>query len=159
MFCPNCGAQAEAGTICPNCGAFIQASAPQSAPAPQQQQPYGQQPYQQPYAPQPPYGAPIQDVPNTGLNFLGCCIPLAGLIMWAVMKDQTPNKAKAIGKWTLIGVGINILLWIIYFILLVAGVFALDDLSFYENLEFPEDLISGMSNGFGAAVLSALRLQ
>ncbi|MDR3344890.1 MAG: hypothetical protein LBT21_04790 [Oscillospiraceae bacterium] len=123
MFCPNCGVQAEAGSTCPNCGIYIpaQADAPQAAAPP----PYPpQQPYQQPYG-QPAYGAPpVEDTPNGGLNFLGCCIPMAGLIMYLVMKDQTPNKAKAIGKWTLIGLGINVLLGILYSILIAAGAFA-----------------------------------
>ncbi len=47
------------------------------------------------------------DVPSTRLNVLSFFIPLAGLILYGVYYDKTPNKAKAIGKWALIGFGIG----------------------------------------------------
>jgi len=147
MFCPNCGSQTEAGTICANCGAFVQGSEPQQAappPAPYPpQQPYQQQPYQQPYG-QPAYGAQpnVDDQPSTILNLLGCCIPMAGLIMYLIMKDQTPNKAKAIGKWTIIGLISGFVLGIVYAILMVAGVFA------FSSLGLPNDFFSEFAAAF-----------
>ena len=44
-----------------------------------------------------------QDVPSTGLNVLAFLIPLVGLILYCVNLSIAPNKAKAIGKWALIG--------------------------------------------------------
>ncbi|MDR1409107.1 MAG: hypothetical protein LBJ12_02300 [Oscillospiraceae bacterium] len=128
MFCPNCGTQAEAGSICPNCGVYVpgQTGAPQATPPPMPyQQPYGQQPF----GAQPGYGAlpPVDDQPNVGLNllvgFLGCLSPICGivgLIIYLTGKDNTPNKAKAIGKATLIGVIVGFALNIVLGIALAA---------------------------------------
>ncbi|MDR1805481.1 MAG: zinc ribbon domain-containing protein [Clostridium sp.] len=120
MNCPNCGSPVEPGAFCTNCGA----QAPLQAP---EQQPYQQapaQPYQQPgyqaYPQQTGGYANPADQPNGLLNFLGCCIPMAGLIMYLIMKDDTPNKAKAIGKWALIGLIANFVLSIIWVIVIVA---------------------------------------
>lgn len=76
-----------------------------------QQPPYGSQPgYQQPpYGSQPgyqqpPYGQPVNaDIPSTGMNVLAFFIPIVGLVLYLVWKDQFPVKAKAVGKWGLIG--------------------------------------------------------
>lgn len=62
--------------------------------------------------------APLEaDIPSSGLNVLAFLIPLAGLILYCVYQDKKPNKAKAIGKWAIIGfcVGLSgsILLYII----------------------------------------------
>lgn len=43
------------------------------------------------------------DVPSGGLNALAFFIPLVGLILYLVNNEKTPRKAKAIGKWALIG--------------------------------------------------------
>lgn len=53
------------------------------------------------------------DKPSTGLNILSFLIPLVGLIMYLSWQNSTPIKAKAVGKWALIGfcvaVGLSIL--------------------------------------------------
>lgn len=43
------------------------------------------------------------DIPSAGLNVLSFLIPLVGLILYIVNCNTAPNKAKAIGKWALIG--------------------------------------------------------
>ena len=43
------------------------------------------------------------DPPSTGLNVLAFLLPLVGLILFIVYSDKEPAKAKAIGKWSLIG--------------------------------------------------------
>lgn len=68
-----------------------------------QQQPYGQPGYQQPYG---GYNSPMPnsgDIPSTGLNILAFLFPMIGLILYLIWKDQYPMKAKAVGKWALIG--------------------------------------------------------
>jgi len=126
MFCNRCGSQVpEEAKFCATCGAPAAAAqvpaqpeqAYQQQPYPQQpypQQPYPQQPYpgqpypQQPYPPQyqQPYYAPppVEDVPNTGLNVASFFIPLVGFIIYATSHQQTPIKAKAALKMSVIGI-------------------------------------------------------
>ncbi len=67
--------------------------------------------------------APEADIPSTGLNVLSFFIPLVGLILYCIHQSKTPNKAKAIGKWSLIGfcVGLagSIILCLVVFSLLL----------------------------------------
>ena len=87
-----------------------------------QQPPYGGQPgYQQPpyggqpgYQ-QPPYGGqPVNaDIPSAGMNVLAFFIPILGLVLYLVWKDQFPVKAKAIGKWALISFIIGVVFYVI----------------------------------------------
>ena len=41
--------------------------------------------------------------PSTALNVLGFLFPIVGLILFLVYNEKAPTKAKAIGKWALIG--------------------------------------------------------
>lgn len=66
------------------------------------------------------YGTPyVSDNGGIGWGLLGCCIPLAGLILFLVWKDTKPKTAKAAGIGALVSVGISILF---YIIVIVAGV-------------------------------------
>lgn len=53
------------------------------------------------------------DTPSAGLNILSFLIPLVGLILFLSWQNTTPIKAKAVGKWALIGfcvaVGLSII--------------------------------------------------
>lgn len=62
-----------------------------------------------------------QPVDNGGIGWgiLGCCVPLAGLILWLVWKDTKPKSAKAAGIGALVSVGLSVF-W--YIIAVVAGV-------------------------------------
>ena len=60
-----------------------------------------------------------EDTPSVGLNILGFLIPIVALIMYLVMKDATPVRAKSIGKWGLIGFGVGIGLQVLLGILSV----------------------------------------
>lgn len=62
-----------------------------------------------------------QDAPSTGLNVLSFLIPLAGLIIYLMDRDRMPQRARAAGKWALIGVGVSVGLVVLYTIL--AGAF------------------------------------
>lgn len=91
-YCKNCGAPIDdRAVVCPSCG------------VPQNSMP------------------PVVDNGGIGWGLLGCCIPIAGLILYLVWKDQKPRTAKAAGIGALVAVGLSAL-W--YVIALVAGVSA-----------------------------------
>jgi len=54
-----------------------------------------------------------------GLCFL---IPIVGLILYLVWNGTMPMKAKEAGKWALIGVGVTIAFYVIYFVFIVGAV-------------------------------------
>ena len=49
--------------------------------------------------------------------FLGCCIPVAGLVLFLVWKDTKPKTAKAAG----IGALVSVILGILYYLLVFVG--------------------------------------
>lgn len=104
LFCPSCGARfVEGKKFCDQCGnALSELAQPEAASMAVN-----------------PAVNPAADVPTTGIKVLSFFIPLAGFIMWASWINVTPNKAKAAGKFTLIGVifyvGLVILTYAIYF--------------------------------------------
>lgn len=53
-------------------------------------------------------------------GLLGCCIPVVGLILFLVWKDQKPKTAKAAGIGALVSVIIGVIGSILYFVL-IAG--------------------------------------
>lgn len=54
------------------------------------------------------------DAPNMGFAILGFFIPLVGLILYLMWKDQTPLKAKSAGKGALFGFCCSMLVSILY---------------------------------------------
>lgn len=54
------------------------------------------------------------DASSFGFALLGFCIPIVGLILWLVWKDNTPLKAKSAGKGALISVCISVVFYILY---------------------------------------------
>lgn len=88
-FCKNCGRQIDDNAvICPGCGV-----AQNNTPA-------------------------TVDNGGFGWGLLGCCIPLVGLILFLVWKDNKPKTAKAAGIGALVSVGCYVLL---YLLLIVTG--------------------------------------
>ena len=80
-YCSHCGAQLlDEAVICPKCGCTVSEK------------------YTQP------------DVPSTGLNVLAFFFPIVGLILYLVYSDKAPMKAKAIGKWAIIGFVVGLVL-------------------------------------------------
>lgn len=71
-----------------------------------------------------PYcGTQVNAVGDSGgflWGLLGCCIPIVGLILFLVWKDQKPRSAKAAGIGALISVILSIIFSIIYFVFIVA---------------------------------------
>lgn len=65
-------------------------------------------------------------VDNGGFSWglLGCCIPVAGLILFLVWKDTKPKTAKAAGIGALVCVGLSVLVTVLQLVLGAAAVFA-----------------------------------
>ena len=53
-------------------------------------------------------------------GLLGFCIPIVGLVLFLIWKDQKPLTAKAAGIGALVSVIISIIFYVIYFVL-IAG--------------------------------------
>jgi len=164
MFCKNCGEQLDdLALACPKCGAATATQTPPPPPQyqqptyqqPQYQQPTYQQPayqqptYQQPVYQQPQYQqyqqAPVADVPNFGFKLLGFCIPLVGLILYLVWKDQKPITAKAVGKAALIGFIVGIVLSIAYYVIIFL---VLGGLGAYHSYSFSSHIVNLTSRFF-----------
>lgn len=83
-YCKNCGAQVDDRTIiCPFCGANQNTS-----PA-------------------------VVDNGGIGWGILGFCIPIVGLVLFLVWKDQKPKTAKAAGIGALIAVIVGIFWYVL----------------------------------------------
>ena len=92
-YCRKCGAPiSDQAATCPSCGAD------------QSNTPY------------------VEDNGGIGWGLLGCCIPIVGLVLFLVWKDQKPRTAKAAGIGALVSVIIGIL-W--YVLAMAAGIGAL----------------------------------
>ncbi|WP_317367029.1 zinc-ribbon domain-containing protein [uncultured Tyzzerella sp.] len=65
-------------------------------------------------------GNPI-DTDNIGYFFLGCCIPVAGIILYFVWKDQKPKNAKKCIIGALVSIGAGVIFYLVY-ILLIVGI-------------------------------------
>ena len=54
-------------------------------------------------------------------GLLGCCIPIVGLVLFLVWKDQKPKTAKAAGIGALVSVILAILYYVIVIVILGAA--------------------------------------
>lgn len=89
-YCKNCGKEMNDNTtFCPNCGAS------QNAASSQTSQPT------------------VVDNGGIGWGLLGCCIPIVGLILFLVWKDNKPKTSKAAGIGALVGVILAVLYYIV----------------------------------------------
>ena len=87
-FCKNCGKEIDdKAVICPHCG------------VPQTTQPQ------------------IVDSGGFGWGLLGCCIPIVGLILFLVWKDNRPKTAKAAGIGAIVGFVIVVICYVLMFAL------------------------------------------
>ena len=146
MYCRNCGEQLnENDRVCPACGTPVEKTGPKGAPN------SGPQTYtysgtdnaaHQTYQYSGPEYQPSPDTGSNGWGVLGCCLPLIGLILFLVWKDDKPKSAKSAGIGALIGVVLCVVTIIALFALgvglsalgLVEGVYSGDiDLSELQN--------------------------
>ncbi len=102
MYCKTCGKEInDNAVICPNCGC-------ETGKVQQTQK--------------------AEDAPSFGYGLLGFLIPIVGLIMFLVWKNDYPLRAKSVGKGALISVIISVVFSIIYGIIVGA---ALGSMSYY----------------------------
>ena len=101
-FCSHCGTQMDdTAAVCPTRG-----QAQEARPAGTNAN----------YQYNPNYQGSV-DSGSSGSGVLGCCIPLAGLILFLVWKDQKPKTAKMAGIGALISVAGGVILYILMAIL------------------------------------------
>ena len=80
-YCSHCGNQVEdQAVICVKCGCSVAAHTTEP------------------------------DVPSAGLNIISFLLPVVGLILYILYHEKAPMKAKEIGKWTIIGVCVSVVL-------------------------------------------------
>ena len=111
-YCRNCGNQLnEQASFCTRCGTAQNVAPTQNNYNPNQNT-YQSTPVQNPVTPAP--------ADNGGFwwGALGCCVPIAGLILFLVWNDSKPKTAKAAGKGALISVIAGAVLWVLYIILI-----------------------------------------
>lgn len=86
-FCKRCGSPIADGAVtCPACGAHQN------------------------------NGPEVADNGGIGWGILGCCIPIAGLVLFLVWKDQRPRTAKAAG----IGALVSVILGALWYLIVIA---------------------------------------
>lgn len=109
MYCPNCGSEIDVNAeICVNCGVNVLNFGKQNTAA-------------------------INDKSNIWVNLLSlCCVPLLGIIMFFVWKNEQPKAAKSALIFALIGISISIILGVISFLIGIAS--ELPDDSYYYEL-------------------------
>jgi hypothetical protein len=96
-FCNQCGAEIEAGAMfCSSCGVKLNGTKKTESitPSKQDQTSYNQ------YQPPAGYGASIsgsthvEDRVETWVYFCVFCIPIVGIVLWAVWRNERPETAK-----------------------------------------------------------------
>lgn len=97
MYCPNCGEPIPDGArFCAKCGTSVNGDYPNET-----------------YRNSPSYN---NDNGSFGWAVLGFFIPLIGLILYLVWKDEKPKSAKRAGKGALVSVIIYLIIMVIYLI-------------------------------------------
>lgn len=97
-YCSKCGKEImEDAVICPSCGCAQDNRALQSQ----------------------------NDSSSFGWALLGFCVPIVGLILYLVWKDNTPLKAKSAGKGALVSVILSVIIYVIYAIIIGTAIGAI----------------------------------
>lgn len=65
--------------------------------------------------------ANVEDKGGFLWGLLGCCVPIAGLILFLVWKDSKPKSAKAAGIGALVSVAITVVYYIVMFLIIGAA--------------------------------------
>lgn len=147
MRCNNCGAiLPEEAQFCSNCGNKILNPNIQSQPVVND---YSSNPYQsmpernnqvvQETQEIPPYkdgNAPLigtegNDEKSIGLNVLSWFVPLVGIILYFVNKDEKPIQSKSVLHCAIASIIVNVILVLIFIIAVTCGIFgALNDCTY-----------------------------
>lgn len=139
MRCNNCGAiLPEEAQFCSNCGNKILNPNIQSQPVVND---YSSNPYQsmqernnqavQETQEIPPYkdgNAPLigtegNDEKSIGLNVLSWFVPLVGIILYFVNKDEKPIQSKSVLHCAIASIIVNVILVLIFIIAITCGIF------------------------------------
>ncbi len=97
MFCVKCGKEIhDDAVICPHCGC----ATPNF------------------YSKQKANEASVFDAPSVGYAVLGFFIPIVGLILYLVWKQEFPMRAKSAGKGALISVIVEVSLVVLIYLLI-----------------------------------------
>jgi hypothetical protein len=99
-YCRNCGNEVDdRSTTCPSCG-----QPTKSTPT--------------------TYQSSISDNGGFLWGLLGFCVPIAGLVIYLIWKEERPNNAKAAGTGALVSVILGVVFYIFAFVLAgIAGAF------------------------------------
>lgn len=93
MFCPNCGREIISGSdVCFGCGIMLDKIFKK---------------------------APKRV--SAGWWWLGFFIPFIGFILWAVMNDSEPEKAKKCGIGAIVGVIVPVVIVILFYVIMFAS--------------------------------------
>lgn len=99
-YCKNCGNEiSDYARKCEHCGAPVEVPTNSSSSS-------------------------VVDNGGFGWGLLGFCVPIVGLILFLVWKDEKPMTAKAAGMGALVSVIISVVLYIIMFATMGASAFA-----------------------------------
>lgn len=91
-YCRNCGKEMpDHAASCPSCGHTTQ-TAPQNRSS-------------------------INDDGGFLWGLLGFCVPIAGLVIYLIWKEENPNNAKAAGTGALVSVVLGVVFYIFAFVL------------------------------------------
>lgn len=97
MYCKKCGKEInDNAVICPSCGCATDK--------------YEQKNFKN-----------ESDSSSAGWAVLGFLIPLVGLILYLVWKDELPLRAKSVGKGALVSVIVNVVIGLLWGILIGIG--------------------------------------
>ena len=106
MYCSHCGTNLNGDEkFCPNCGAPVSEQKPQSDPFAAKSATFSDA--------QSKAQAATGDAPSTGYGILGFLIPIVGLILYLVWKDEYPLRAKSCGRGALVSVILSAVLMIL----------------------------------------------
>lgn len=97
MYCKKCGKEInDNAVICPSCGCATENFGKESVNK-------------------------ATDSSSLGWAVLGFFIPLVGLILYLVWKDELPLRAKSVGKGALVSVIVNVVIGLLWGILIGIG--------------------------------------
>ncbi len=66
----------------------------------------------------------VEDNGSTWWSVLGCCVPIAGLVLYIVWKDTKPKSGKKAGIGALIGFVLSVLIPILFYLFMIILAFA-----------------------------------
>lgn len=110
MYCSKCGVRnGDENKVCHHCGAPMPgAGMAEEGEVPQRNE-YGAPRREREYA----EPREVRDEADTLAGIAACCIPLVGIVLYLVWRDKYPRKAKSVCGWTIGGLVITGIFWVI----------------------------------------------